>query len=502
MRTYIQSLRTAVTHVFNETSPDLAARIFALVLLFFTPALAAQTFNGLSDAIEQGDFGNLKAVVVSRHGEIIYEDYFRGTGADDLHQVQSVTKSVGSALLGIAHRKGLIRLDQDLEHHFSGLYDMTQSGRADKRAITVEQVINHRMGIEWDETSTDYRNVANSTNQLINSSDWYDFVLNRPLATPPGQNFRYSSGASTLMSRMIRVATGMSPDEFARQELFDPLGIGPVHWELYSELGQGTGMTDWPNPDQDPPLGFSLWLRARDMLKIGELYLNGGMHGSQRILDKSWVDASWTSHSHAGNSDYSTSLNWGYGYQWWRLDIGDPAGRTWHVFFASGWGSQVIFVLPELDLVMVTTGDNYDHNGADVDALLVTRILPELNPYLDVRYSGSWYDPATNGQGFSMEVLEERGELLAYWYTYSDSGEKRWYLLQGAVVDGIGEVTIYETEGGRFLQGDPVTLNEWGSGRFMPHDCGHMNFEFESDETSTTIPLTRLTGACYSAPGE
>jgi hypothetical protein len=183
------------------------------------------------------------------------------------------------------------------------------------------------------------------------------------------------------------------------------------------------------------------------------------------------------------------------------MKIEDLQGRSWHVFFASGWGSQVIFVLPELDLVVVTTADNYDYNGPDVDALLVSRILPEIHPWLDARFNGSWYDPATNGQGFSMEVLEERGQLVSYWYTYTDSGEKRWFLLQGELVDGVGEVTVYETEGGRFLQGNPVTLDKWGSGRFIPQDCDHMNLEITSSETNVTIPLTRISGECYSAPG-
>ena len=244
------------------------------ILLLVAPGVSAQPFNGLSEAITEGDYGNLTAVVISHHGEVIYEQYFRGATANDLHQVQSVTKSVGSALVGIANRKGLIGLHDPLEHYFSGLYDMSQSELADKRAITVEQLITHRLGLEWDETSTDYRDPQNSTNQLINSADWYRFVLEQPLVVPPGQDFSYNSGASTLMSRLIRVATGKGPEQFAREELFDPLGIGPVRWELYSEQGPGTGLTEWPNPDGDAPLGFGLWLRARYILIIVVLYLN------------------------------------------------------------------------------------------------------------------------------------------------------------------------------------------------------------------------------------
>lgn len=472
--------------------------VLSTFLLLFGQCLSAQPFDGLSTAIEQGQFGNLKAVIISRHGEIIYENYFRGAVAGDLHQVQSVTKSIGSALIGIAHRQGKIRLDQDLEFFFGDLYPMTQGAYSNKRFITVEQVLQQRHGIQWDEMHTDYRDPLNPVAQMIASDDWYRYVLTRGVDAAPGQQFTYSTGASILMSRMIRSATGMGPPAYARRELFDPLGFGPVHWEVYSEGGMGTGLTDWPGPDHDVPLGFSLWLTARDMLKFGELYLNGGVYNGQRILDKSWADASWTKYSHSGNSAFFTQPGWGHGYQWWIAEVVDALNRDWHVFFASGWGSQVIFVIPELDLVVVTAGDNYDYNGPDVDALLIS-LLPTMNPRLDQRFNGVWYDPATVGQGFNLEV-RENGAVVSFWYTYTGEGSQRWFLLQGNVSGGEAAVTIYETSGGVFLQGDPYNLDEWGSGRFQAIDCDHISFAVESDEISTTIPLTRLSGVCFNPP--
>lgn len=468
--------------------------------LFLSQAAMAQTFSGLTEAVDQGNFGNIKSVLISQHGRVVYEHYFRGTQAGDLHQVQSVTKSIGSALIGIAHRQGKIRLDQDLDYFFSGLYDMSQPGLQNKTGITVEQVLQQRHGIEWDESSLDYRHPMNPVGQMINSTDWYRFVLERPLDASPGEKFTYNSGASTLMSRMIRVATGMGPDAFAMQELFEPLGISNVHWEIYSEHGMGMGMTDWANPDHDPSLAFSLWLTPRDMLKFGELYLNGGIYNGRRILDESWIDASWTRYSHSGNSSFFPEPGWGHGYQWWIARFTDLTGREFSVYFASGWGSQVIFVLPDLDLVVVTTADNYDHNGPDVDALLLMWILPELTPDLDGRFSGSWFNPDTDGQGFAMEIIEDKGTVIAYWYTFTQTGEQRWFVLSGEVVDGVGEVTIYESTGGVFLQNDPTHLTVWGTGRFSALDCQHASFEFASAETSTVIPLTRLSGQCAQRP--
>jgi len=469
-------------------------------LLVFQQSLFAQPFDGLTEAIEQGDFGELKAVLISRRGQTVYEHYFRGAQADDLHQVQSVTKSIGSALIGIAHRQGKIQLDQALDHFFSGLYPMSQGSFRNKAAITVQQVLQQRHGITWDEAQVDYRNPLNPVQQMIESGDWYRYVLTRSTDAAPGARFSYSTGASTLMSRMIRVATGMSPEAFAMQELFGPLGIQQVHWEGYSDAGFGFGLTDWPNPDHDAPLGFSLWLRARDLLKIGELYLNGGVYNGRRILDQSWVDASWTKYSHSGNSAFFTEPGWGYGYQWWIAQVNDLSDRTWNVFFASGWGSQVIFVIPELDLVVVTTADNYDYNGPNVDAMLVTQIFPKVNPYLDSRFNGAWYNPATDGQGFTLEIREDGTSAVSFWYTYDYQGGQRWFLLVGEVIDGTAVVTIYATSGGVFLQAAPYTLTEWGSGRFSATDCDHITFEFESDEMSGSVPLTRLSGFCYEPP--
>ena len=475
--------------------------IFILALLLAN-GLPAQNFDGLSDAIEDGDFGNVKAVVIKRHGNTIYENYFRGSNVNELHQVQSVTKSVGSALIGIAHRQGKIRLDQGLGDFFSDLYPMDEGIFLDKSFITVAQVLQQRHGIQWDEESTDYRDPQNSANQMLNSNDWYQFVLTRQMETNPGERFIYSTGASTLMSRMIRVVSDMGPEEFARTELFDALEFGPVHWEGYSEDGRGTGLTNWPNPDGDASLGFGLWLRARDMAKFGELYLNGGVYKDRRVLDQAWIDASWVRYSNSSNSSYFPLPGWGHGYQWWVAVIDDLSDRRWHVYFASGWGSQVIFVIPELNLVVAVTADNYDYNGPDVDAMLLTLILPELDPFLDSRFNGSWYNPATDRQGFSVEVIDDRAEVVAYWYTYDLEGNQRWFVMQGPVVSGVGEVIIYSTSGGVFLQPDLAELAEWGTGRFEPVDCDHMNLEVNSDVEgiSTTIPLTRLSGICFQPP--
>ncbi len=132
-------------------------RILIILLLCASQNLSAQSFEGLTDAIEQGGYGSLKAVLISPHGEIIYEENFHGTQANDLHMMHAVTKSVGSALIGIAHRQGKIRLDQRMNEFFSQFYPLGSGVYAGKENITVKAVLQQRHGVEWDEWTLDFR---------------------------------------------------------------------------------------------------------------------------------------------------------------------------------------------------------------------------------------------------------------------------------------------------------------------------------------------------------
>jgi len=471
-------------------------KLLIIVTIFICSDLYAQAFDSLSNDIANGNYGNLKAVLISHRGEIIYEDYFRGTTANDLHQLNSVTKSVGSALIGIANRQGKIQLDDGLAKFFNALYPMNSGNFSNKQAITVEAVLQQRHGIAWDEWTLDYRNANNPVVQMLNSDDWYRYVLTTPVDAQPGEQFAYSTGVSVLMSRLIRSTTGLSPRNFAMAELFGPLGINAIHWEGWSNAGMGNGITSWSNPDGDEPLGIALWMRPRDMLKLGELYLNDGVYQGRRILDKAWIEASWETYSNPGNSETFTTPGSGYGYQWWVTRLTDALDRSFSAYYASGWGHQYILIIPELDLVFVSVADDYDYDGPGIGTILKTTVLPDLNPTLDDRFNGSWYDPEIDGQGLNLEILNGGNRLIGYWYTYGDSNTKRWFILNGDISGDTADVIIQQTNGGAFLQPDPVETSEWGSGRITTSDCDHISFEVTSVETTTTLALTRITGNC------
>lgn len=471
-------------------------KIVFLAVFLFVESVFAQPFDGLDEAIERGDFGQIKALVAARGGEVIYENYFRNTQPEDLHTLNSVTKSVGSALVGIAHRQGTIRTDQTLEDFFEDLYPMGALIYRDKRPIAVEHILQQRLGIEWDEWNTEYGTAENPVALMINSGDWYQYVLAQPMDAQPGEKFAYNTGGSTLMSRMIREATGSGPDDFAMRELFGPLGISTVEWAISDANGQAINLTEWPNPDRDPPLGFSLWLKPSDMIKIGELYRRGGVYNGRRILDQSWIDASVVPYSNPSNTELFTNPGSGYGYQWWVHTMTDDVGRTWPGYYASGWGRQYILVYPDLELVVSSVANDYEYSGPGIGSILRNHIMPQLAPTLDQRFNGAWFDPEMDGQGLTLEILDQGRRLIGFWYTYGENSERRWFTFDGTIEGSEATVTIIETQGGVFLQGDPIERIHWGTGRFSVFDCDHIDMEIESEEITTTIPLSRLTGSC------
>jgi CubicO group peptidase (beta-lactamase class C family) len=460
-------------------------------------AVAAPDFSELTQLARDGQIGSIKAIVIAHEGEIVYEEYFRGTEADTLHLLNSVTKSIGATLLGILNRQGRLDTEERVSLILSQYEWNSDSALIPNANLSVENILTQRHGLDWDEWDTDYRDPENIMTAMIQSPDWYYFVLSRPRLHPPGEVFAYSTGVSTLMSGIIRARTGMNPQTFARSFLFSPLGIERVHFEGYSPQGIGNGMTQWPFGDA--PLGWAWWLTARDMLTLGELYRNGGVHEGTRVIDTQWIRDSWRTYSNSANTElFAGTPGRGYGYQWWLLPVTDGRGRTFQMAYANGWGRQYIMVFPDLDLTVVTTSDDYDYEGNGIGFALRNVILEAFDMTLDHRFTGSWYDPAMSGQGISLEILEHSNQAVAYWFTFDNEGQQQWFVGQGPLTGEQAELTIYEVTGGYFLDPTPVQTDPVGTAqlRFSTCDAGEM--QFEMGEASGTYSLSRLTGECAS----
>ena len=298
----------------------------------------------------RGSGASIRSLLVVRHGYLVAEEYFTPVlyDVDDVHILFSVTKSVVSCLVGIAIDHGFIDSTNQLLLDF--FPDMTIENRtAWKEAITLEDVLQMRSGLAWDEDDYDG---PNDFFAMTSSPNWVQYVLDRPMANEPGSTFYYNSGNSHLLAAIVNVTTGMTPLDFADQYLFGPLGITSRVW--------------LPDPQGINFGGSNLNLRPRDMAKIGLLYLNNGTWDDQQIVSSEWVNRSNTG---PPTGYYMTS----YGYQWW---LDDDAG--W--YSARGYNGQFIYVIEEQDMTVVFTSDNED-GPYEYDTLVASIVAAITNDY-------------------------------------------------------------------------------------------------------------------------
>lgn len=288
-----------------------------------TPAEVGLDSERLEKALERiGELDGLQGVLVARQGRLVAERYFRGAAGHRPHNLKSASKSVLSALAGLAIERGLLHLDQEIAGVLPEGRDLDDAA---KRAITVRHLLTMTSGLE----STSFGNYGS----WVASRNWVRAALARPLQAEPGTRFSYSTGGTHLLSATLSRAAGRSTHDFARRHLFDPLGIGPSAWAR-DRQGIHVG-------------GNNLSLRPRDMLKFGQLYLNRGRWGGEQLLPWQWVDQSTRPAGLAAPRGRGRIYG-GYGYLWW---LRGPRERG--AYIASGYGGQYIYVSPTEDMVVV-----------------------------------------------------------------------------------------------------------------------------------------------------
>lgn len=304
----------------------------------------------MADRLASSD-ANVHAVVVALNGKLAFEHYFKGADeipahiygrrvetvafdADTLHDMKSVSKSVASLAVGIAIDRGLIRsVDEPIFSFFPELSDLRSP---EKDRIRLAHVLTMSMGLKWIEATPATGDYDNDETRMHMAWDPCRYVLGLPVTAAAGQEFFYNTGALTLVSAIVRKATGRPLDEFARETLFEPLGITSTAWGRYR------GDTD---------AGAGLRLRPRDMAKIGQLVLAGGRWNDRQIVSRTWIDAS-TAEKIKGTDDQS------YGFLWW-LGQARLNDRKVNWIGALGRGGQSIRIVPELDLVVAVTAGYY-----------------------------------------------------------------------------------------------------------------------------------------------
>jgi CubicO group peptidase (beta-lactamase class C family) len=334
------------------------------------PAVLATIAGNVSSVYPQ-----VRSVLVVRHGYLVYEHYWQGRTAANGDNLYSVTKSVVSALVGIALGEGkLTGLDQPvgvlLARHLPPDPDPRMA------RVTLEQLLTMTSGLAGDDPSLG--GDPNVSRRQGASRDWVAHILGRRLATNPGAGFAYSSATSQLLSAIVTDATGQSTLAFARARLFGPLGINsakapaPVlvaHPSPAVVKAYARAPVAWPTDPQGYQLGFSgLKLPSRELAKVGYLYLNGGRWDGRQVIPAGYVAASTRPHSIPPPDGPAE----GYGYQWW---VTSQAGHP--SFLAVGKGGQLLQVVPDLDLVVVITSDPSQHRN-DARELVGEAIIPAI----------------------------------------------------------------------------------------------------------------------------
>jgi CubicO group peptidase (beta-lactamase class C family) len=326
-----------------------------------TSDLAAAGFDvGLIEnmmrGVLSGEHPGIDSVAVVRHGKLLLDwhdpnrvidqyDMWVDNRRRDVHSLHSTTKSVTSALVGIAIDQAYIA---STEVPFYSLFHYANYRNWDDRkyGMTLDDALTMRLGLQWDEWSVPYTSTDNSLAKLNNNhDDWTKALLDLPLYRTPGTDFRYNTAATTAIGQALENVTGLPLDSFADAYLFDPMQITTDRWG-YSPTGLPIG-------------GSGLYLSTRDLVKFGQLYLDGGTWQGRRLISEAYVRASVMPRVDVSGMVYR---NQGYGYQWW-LGQFMYQGTAVDYWETSGYGGQLMFIVPSLDLVVALTGHNYENDA-------------------------------------------------------------------------------------------------------------------------------------------
>lgn len=307
--------------------------------------------------VVDGSYPDVHGILVYRGGRLVIEEYFYGYDRGRPHQMRSASKSVVSALVGIAIDRGALTGVAELVTK-----RLAYSGYANpdprKDALTLRDLLTMQSGLACDDW-----NGASPGNEsrVYQSEDWVKFVLDLPMVTQPGTHGSYCSGNVMVAGRMVERATGKPLPAFAQENLFDPLGIraSDVRWNYTLSSSNAATFAQ-------------LYMRPRDMLKLGILFQQQGLWNGRQVISREWVARSM--------GEWSTVGDQKYGYFWWHqwVMVAAPGGQR-HVdmIVATGNGGQKIFLVPSLDLIVVLTGGNYNTQSPAM-SIMAKDLLPVL----------------------------------------------------------------------------------------------------------------------------
>jgi CubicO group peptidase (beta-lactamase class C family) len=312
--------------------------------------LAAGEAGRLAPALDAArNLAQLHGLIIAQDGEALVAEPLRGPRLDRPVNIKSISKSLISALIGRAIAEGIL---PGTEAAILPLLEKRLPPNADPRLgrVTLDHLLSMRAGLE--------RTSGPNYGAWVKSRDWVRHILSRPFVEEPGGPMLYSTGSTHLLSAILTDATGRSTLDLAREWLGEPLGIDIPAWER--------------DPQGIYLGGNNMLLSPEGLLRFGEMYRQGGQFGSTRVLPADWVAASWRLRT------TSRFTGHGYGYGWFIYELsGHP------VYYAWGYGGQMIYILPDLRLTIVITSDPGTPSGRsgyadDLHNLVARHIIPVL----------------------------------------------------------------------------------------------------------------------------
>ncbi|MCP4724208.1 MAG: serine hydrolase [bacterium] len=327
----------------------------------------------LMNEIGINNYRDIHSVLIYKNNTLVFEEYFTGYdfgyAAEDYHgtvvdfnrnttqNTHSATKSVCSALVGLAIDNGFINsVDDPIMTYLPDYSDVLIGG---KENITIRHLLTMSSGLEWNEMDVAV-NDEQDVSRFNQSSDPIGFLLGKVLLHEPGTIYYYNGGGVDLLGEIVRIASSMDVSTFAEQYLFNPIGVTNFQFQTLYPSGIVATHGD-------------IYIRPRDMMKFGLLFLNNGVWNSNRVISQEWVEDSLEDiifpSTHSGMAD-------GYGYLWW-VQTFNVNSRTIESFSARGWGENEIYVFPDYDTVVVLSGSNYTGRYQPTE-MLRDYILPAI----------------------------------------------------------------------------------------------------------------------------
>jgi CubicO group peptidase (beta-lactamase class C family) len=287
------------------------------------------------------------SIVVAKNDRVIYKNYYNHYSEDSLFNDQSLTKSIGSLLIGIAIDKGYIRsVDEKAADFFP---ELKADSDKRKQEITIRQIMNQASGL--------YHENLEQLSVFLSLPDPSAFVVKAPLVADPGKEFHYNNAATHLLSVILTKSTGMDTWSFAKKFLFNPLGIKQFEWmKMRDGYYDGCGL-------------LSVRLRSEDMVKVGMLLLNKGVYEHRQIVPAQWVASLF-------QPDISYSTEWGFDRSTYALCYYHTVYEGVPLTYGMGWGGQFLILIPSLNAIVVTNENSADVHAIQQSIVFMHRIFP------------------------------------------------------------------------------------------------------------------------------